>query len=147
MKNTLTENGSVARGVCECSEDGYLQSITERTKIAKQEGGAAYLEDDAWHPVSEDSIVSMNAWALKGGFLASAAEDFVDFLENLKDPMKQEYYLPTAVWNFSKKCGRPLKVVKTGSKWYGVTYREDKDTVVKYIASLIEAGVYPGKGE
>jgi hypothetical protein len=61
--------------------------------------------------------------------------------------MKQEYYLPTAVWNFSKKCGRPLKVVKTGSKWYGVTYKEDKETVEKYIASLIEAGVYPGKGQ
>jgi bifunctional N-acetylglucosamine-1-phosphate-uridyltransferase/glucosamine-1-phosphate-acetyltransferase GlmU-like protein len=148
LKNTLTENGSVARGVCVCTEDGYLASITERTKIAKQEGGgAAYLEDDVWHPVSEDSIVSMNAWALKGGFLASAAEDFVDFLENLKDPMKQEYYLPTAVWNFSKKCGRPLKVVKTGSKWYGVTYKEDKETVEKYIASRIEAGVYPGKGQ
>lgn len=146
LKNTLTENGTVARGVCEVSPEGYLEAINERTKLARQaDGSTAYLEDDVWHPVSEDSIVSMNAWALTEGFLASAAEGFVTFLENLKDPMKQEYYLPTAVWEYSKKCGKPLQVVKTGAKWYGVTYKDDKAVVEEYIASLIAEGKYPGK--
>jgi len=146
LKNTLTENGTVARGVCEVSPEGYLDAINERTKIARQaDGSTAYLEDEVWHPVSEDAIVSMNAWALTEGFLASAAEGFVSFLEDLKDPMKQEYYLPTAVWEYSKKCGKPLQVVKTGAKWYGVTYKDDKAVVEEYIASLIAEGKYPGQ--
>ncbi len=146
LKNTLTENGAVARGVCTCSEDGYLTEINERTKIARQpDGTTAYLENDVWYPVSEDATVSMNAWALTAGFLKAAEEGFVDFLKNLKDPTKQEYYLPTAVCLYSESTGLPLQVKKTGARWYGVTYKEDKETVKAYIASLIEAGVYPGK--
>jgi len=146
LKNTLTENGSVARGVCECNENGILQSITERTKIARgEDGNTAYLENDVWHPVDENSIVSMNAWALTEGFMESCEKGFVDFLQNVTDPLKQEYYLPTAVWNFSKECGKPLCVKKTGARWYGVTYKEDKETVVAYIRSQIDAGVYPDK--
>ena len=148
LKNTLTENGAVARGVCAVSEDGHLTEINERTKIARQaDGSTAYLEDDVWHPVSEDSTVSMNAWALTAGFMKATEEGFVEFLKNLKDPMKQEYYLPTAVCLYSERTGLPLQVKKTGARWYGVTYKQDKEVVEAYIASLIEAGVYPGKGQ
>lgn len=146
LKNTLTENGTVARGVCECSEDGVLLRITERTRIARDENGnTAFFEEDAWHPVSEDSIVSMNAWALTEGFMESCEKGFEAFLQTLSDPLKQEYYLPTAVWQYSMKSGLPLRVIKTGARWYGVTYRQDKETVVRYINEQIEAGIYPGK--
>ena len=146
LKNTLTENGTVARGVCECSEDGLLLDIQERTKIARGEDGrTAYFEDGIWHPVDDTSIVSMNAWALTEGFMQSCEKGFEAFLNNLTDPLKQEYYLPTAVWQYSKESGLPLRVQKTGARWYGVTYRQDKETVVSYIQSQIAAGVYPGK--
>lgn len=145
LKNTLTENGAVARGVCECDENGILQSITERTKIARTDDGAAYFENDAWHPVDENSIVSMNAWALTDGFMEICEKSFETFLQNLTDPLKQEYYLPTAVCDFSAACGKPLLVKKTNSRWYGVTYKEDKQPVVDYIRTQIDAGIYPDK--
>ncbi len=145
LKNTLTENGTVARGVCTYDQNGYLTDICERTKIARQADGVpAYFEDDVWHSLDENSIVSMNAWALTEGFLQSAEQGFREFLLHLTDPLKQEYYLPSAVWQYSRSCGKPLKVEKTQAHWYGVTYREDKKTVVRYIQDQINAGVYPG---
>lgn len=145
LKNTLTENGTVSRGVCDCSADGMLNGIQERTKIGRQpDGSVAYLEDGVWHPLDESCIVSMNAWALTEGFFASAERGFVDFLRSMKDPLKDEYYLPTAVWNYRKETGMPLRVMKTNANWFGMTYREDREAVVAHIRKQIEASVYPG---
>lgn len=146
LKNTLTENGTVARGVVTEDENGMMADIQERTKIGRQEDGStAYLEYGEWHPVDENSIVSMNAWALTEGFFASARRGFKEFLTHIYDPTKVEYYLPTAVRCFMEDTGKPIKVLHTDAKWYGVTYREDKQAVVDYIAECIEKGQYPGK--
>lgn len=144
LRNTMTENGTVSRGVCVCDEKGFLTDIQERTEIGMQpDGSAAYREDGVWHPVDPDCIVSMNAWALDGGFVDSAREGFIHFLRDLKNPMKEEYYLPTAVWNYRRACGKPLRVLRTDERWYGVTYREDRQPLVEYIQKQIENGVYP----
>lgn len=144
LRNTMTEHGTVSRGVCVCDENGFLTDIQERTEIGMQpDGEAAYREDGVWHPVDAGCIVSMNAWALDGGFIESAQEGFADFLRNMKNPQKEEYYLPTAVWNYSRSCGKPLRVLRTNGRWYGVTYREDRQPLVDYIQKQIETGVYP----
>lgn len=144
LRNTMTENGTVSRGICTCDENGFLTDIQERTEIGMQpDGSAAYREDGVWHAVDADGIVSMNAWALDGGFIESAQEGFADFLRNMKNPQKEEYYLPTAVWNYSRSCGKPLRVLRTNGRWYGVTYREDRQPLADYIRKQIETGVYP----
>lgn len=144
LRNTMTEHGTVSRGVCVCDEKGYLTDIQERTEIGMQpDGSAAYREDGTWHPVDPNCIVSMNAWALDGGFIKSAQEGFSEFLRNMTNPLKEEYYLPTAVWNYSHSCGKPLRVLRTDGRWYGVTYREDRQPLVEYIQKQTEAGVYP----
>ena len=144
LRNTMTENGTVSRGVCVCDENGNLLDICERTEIGtRPDGSAAYREDGVWHPLDKDCIVSMNAWALDGGFLRSAEAGFADFLRTLKDPLKQEYYLPTAVWAYRNACGRPLRVLRTGDRWYGVTYREDRPRVVEYLREQTANGAYP----
>lgn len=144
LKNTLTENGTVARGHCEVDEDGILRNITERTKIMRLENGnTAYLEDDEWHDIDENAIVSMNCWGLPGDFFAVAQESFVRFLNAGGDELKKEYYLPTAVMDYLAANKKNAKVLKTTAKWYGVTYKEDRQAVVDYINKSIEDGVYP----
>lgn len=146
LKNTLTENGTVARGVVTVDENGMLADIRERTKIGRAEDGTvAYYENGASFPLKETSVVSMNAWALTEGFFDSAKRGFREFLSSLSDPAKEEYYLPSAVQRFMLDTGKPIRVLRTDAKWYGVTYREDKQAVTDYIAGLIEKGVYPGK--
>lgn len=144
LKNTLTENGTVSRGECFVSEEGLLTNIIERTKIKRLENGnTAYLENDEWIDISEDTIVSMNCWGLPAEFFASAQKAFVDFLNNGGDEMKKEYYLPTAVMQYLADNGKTAKVLKTEAKWFGVTYKEDRETVVNHIRKAIKDGIYP----
>lgn len=144
LRNTMTENGTVSRGICACDENGFLTDIHERTEIGMQpDGGAAYREDGVWHPVDANCIVSMNAWAVDSGFIKSAETDFVSFLQGMKNPQKEEFYLPNAVWSYSHSCGKGLRVLRTNDRWYGVTYREDRQPLVDYIRAQIQAGVYP----
>ena len=147
--NTVTENGSVARGVCAADGDGYLTEITERTRIEKRPGGAAFTEDDGatWTFLPADTIVSMNFWAFTPDFMDRIDEGFADFLEkNLPvNPLKCEYFLPFVVEDQLKAGNAKVKVLKSDDKWYGVTYREDKPTVVAALAALREAGVYDFK--
>jgi len=144
LKNTLTENGTVSRGECTVDENGILTDITERTKIKRLENGqTAYLEGEEWIDVSEDTIVSMNCWGLPSEFFAYAQKGLIDFLQSGGDELKKEYYLPTAVKEYLAASGKTAKVLKTEAKWYGVTYKEDRQTVVDYINKSIEDGVYP----
>lgn len=144
--NTLTENGTVSRGICQADESAFLTSITERTKIrhCADMTGAEYLEGDTWHPLDYTSIASMNFFGFDPTIFECAAAGFEKFLKDPNtDRMKGEYFLPTIVseMRLSGKCD--VKVLPTPDKWHGVTYHEDKDEVVSCIDALIRRGVYP----
>lgn len=147
LKNTLTENGHVARGVCTADENGKLTSIVERTRIEKRTDGPAYTEDEGktWVNLPQDCIVSMNMWGFTASMLTELQERFANFLErNLaKNPLKCEYFLPFVVDELLKEDRAEVTVLKSADRWYGVTYKEDKPVVVKAIRELKEAGLYP----
>ena len=149
LENTLTENGHVARGVCVTDEEGHLLKINERTHIEKHDGGTAYTEDDGktWTMLPEGSTVSMNMWGFSASILKELKDRFPKFLdENLKvNPLKCEYFLPFVVDELLGEKRATVKVLKSMDKWYGVTYKEDKEYVVKSFAKLIEDGVYKEK--
>lgn len=147
LKNTLTENGHVARGVCGMDDEGKLTSIVERTRIEKHADGPAYTEDNGenWISLPGDSIVSMNMWGFTASILTELRERFADFLEeNLeKNPLKCEYFLPFVVDELLKEDKAEVTVLKSADRWYGVTYKEDKPVVVQAIKKLKETGLYP----
>ena len=144
LGNTLTENGSVSRGVCTVNDEGMLESIVETTQIIPDGDTAAYIIDDKKYPLSYDTMVSMNFWGFTPSILDRLAEDFENFLGTISDnPMKKECYLPFSV-DVAMKAGKcQVKAYLTNSKWFGVTYGDDKPKVVKGIRELIDAGVYP----
>ncbi len=148
LKNTVTENGTVARGVCEETADNFLTRVTERTKIEKGEP-PRYTEDDGqtWTELSEDTIVSMNMWGFTRSFLDEAWERFPAFLDKAlaENPAKAEYFLPTVVSQLIDEGKARVKVLRSEDKWYGVTYREDKPTVVSAIAEKTASGLYPDR--
>lgn len=147
LKNTLTEHGHVARGICRTDEQGFLEGIEERTHIEKRGEGAAFTEDDGqtWTQVSMESTVSMNMWGFSKSILDELEAGFTGFLrdELPKNPLKAEYFLPTAVGTLLKEDKASVRVLTSQDKWYGVTYKEDKKMVVDAIASLKREGLYP----
>ena len=145
LKNALTENGSVARGVCEL-QGGNLAKVTERTKIFKRGCDAAYTEDgEHFVPLSGDTVVSMNFWGYQPSMMEELERRFPLFLEERlpKDPVKCEFYLPFATDALIQEGSASVRVLKTDETWYGVTYREDLPTVVDAIAAMRRAGKYP----
>ncbi|HIT05075.1 MAG TPA: nucleotidyltransferase [Candidatus Scybalocola faecipullorum] len=149
LENTLTDNGHVARGVCETDENHYLAGITERTHIEKKDDGTYYTEDDGqtWHKIKEGSIVSMNFWGFSESILKELDDRFSKFLdENLeKNPLKCEYFLPTVVNELLDEGKATVKVLKSADRWYGVTYKEDKAFVMEAIQKFKDSGIYPKK--
>lgn len=148
LKNTLTENGYVSRGVCTANEKGELDNIVERTHIVKTETGAAYTEDDVnYIDISEDSIVSMNLWGFSKSFINEAEISFKNFLDNVVpgNPLKSECYLPGVVDELLKADKATVNILTSNDRWFGVTYKEDKPFVVDSIKKLKEADVYPDK--
>ena len=147
LKNTVTENGHVARGVCVTSADGYLDSVTERTHIEKTETGARFTEDDGatWTDVSGDTVVSMNLWGFTPSFLKETEDRFAAFLDKalVENPLKGEYFLPSVVSQLIAEDKARVKVLHSRDKWYGVTYKEDKPIVVGAIKAMTESGLYP----
>lgn len=147
LSNTLTENGYVSRGICETDAEGYLTGITERTHIENRENGVAYTEDDGvnWTPLSAESIASMNLFGFTASMLNELEAGFPRFLETgLKEnPMKCEYFLPSVVGDLIEQDKATVKVLKSTDRWYGITYKEDKQAVVDAIKRLKEEGVYP----
>ena len=147
IENTLTENGSVSRGVCAADDSGYLVSIDERVRIEPREGGAAWTEDDgaSWHFIPAGAPVSMNLWAFRPGIVPAFREGFEAFLrETMPDnPMKAEYYLPNVPKaEIATGHGR-VRVLSTSERWYGMTYRADIAAVQEAIAGMKARGVYP----
>ena len=145
LKNTVTENGSVARGVCQV-EDGCLTDVVERTKIFKDGENGKYTEDGVtFYPLSGETPVSMNCWAFSNSMLQQLADDFPAWLdENLpKNPEKCEFFLPFVVNDMIKAGKGKVKVLRCGEAWYGVTYKEDMDSVVSAIRNMRAQGLYP----
>lgn len=149
LENTLTENGHVARGVCEMDEQGYLTGLKERTRIEKKACGTAYTEDDGmtWNVIPQGSTVSMNMWGFTASILKELKERFPAFLEKglQENPLKCEYFLPDVVGNLVKEGKASVAVLKSLDRWYGVTYKEDKEAVMAAIRGLKDAGCYPEK--
>ena len=140
LKNTLTENGTVARGVC-VTKDGYLESVTERTQINSD---CCFTEDDGknWEALSPETLVSMNLWGFKPDVFGYIEKGFVEFLSENINEAKKEYYLPFVVTELIETGTKSIKVLAAEDKWYGVTYKEDKPQVVAAIEKLITAGYY-----
>ena len=145
LRNAMTDNGYVARGVCEI-ENNYLTGVTERTHIEKRGDDAAYTEDGTHYvPLSGSTVVSMNFWGFTPRILAELEQRFPKFLDkNLPvNPEKCEFFLPTVANAQIHEGLGSVRVLHTDEAWYGVTYREDLPSVQAAIAALHEAGVYP----
>ena len=143
LDNTLTENGTVSRGECKLDANGYLINVTERTKLRRDGDMAAYEEDGVWHRIPKDTVVSMNCIGFTPAVFEHIEKGFKQFLSDMSDPMKSEYYIPTAIKEMMKNNVADMKVYSTDAVWYGVTYHEDKEHVQSSIRKMIADGVYP----
>ena len=143
--NTLSENGSVARGVCATDANGLLTDVVERTKIEKKNGTIVFTEDDIDTPLDPHTPVSMNMWGFTPEYFDYSEEGFRAFLNAHGQEIKAEFYIPTLVNDLISAGKATCKVLDTPSKWFGVTYAADRDQVVAKIQQLIDEGVYPQK--
>ena len=146
LRNTLSDNGTVTRGVCTLDGDGSLKEVTETYEIRMEADGSMKAQDEQGNPVqvNPDQHVSMNMWGLPAAFLKELEKGFPEFLENLKEgDIKSEYLLPKIIDKLVKAGKARVEVLETRDKWFGVTYKEDKETVVEAIRSLIAEGAYP----
>jgi NDP-sugar pyrophosphorylase family protein len=147
LQNTVTDNGSVARGVCVTDSEGYLATVTERTRIEKYEGGIHFTTDDGatWTDLAPDTTVSMNLWGFTPSFVQAANDGFAAFLDAAleSNPLKGEYFLPTVVSQLIDADKARVKVLTSADKWYGVTYKEDKPVVMQAVADKAAEGLYP----
>ena len=146
LGNTLSENGGVTRGICTVDESGHLVDIVETSNIEKTADGAAVREGESLREVDVHAPVSMNMWGLHPDFFKILEEGFEEFLEHqVPENPKAEYLLPTIVGGLLQNHKIDLKVLNSRDKWFGVTYKEDKDAVVASVRALVEQGVYPEK--
>lgn len=144
IENTITENGHVARGVCKI-ENGYMTDIVERTKIMRRDGKIMFTEDDEnWSEISEGTPVSMNLWGFTPEIITEIENRFASFLkENAHNVLKCEFYIPLIVDSLVKEGKAKVKALTTPEKWYGVTYKEDKQSVKDALKEKSEQGLYP----
>lgn len=144
LRNTLSEHGHVARGVCEVTAQGVLKRVVERTNIEKTASGARYAEaNGGWTDLTGSEVVSMNMWGLTPSLFAHLQREFPLFLEKSATNPKAEYFLPTVVDGLVGAGKASVKVLATPEHWFGVTYPDDKAVVVEGIRRLVEQGVYP----
>lgn len=143
LERTLTEHGTVSRGICRLGEDGTLDSIVERKRVARRDGRIAYTEDgETWLPVADGAIASMNMWGFAPGILVDLRERFVSFLEDDPAP-DEEFFIPSVVGELLAEGRVRVRVLRSRDPWFGVTYREDLPRTREAIADLVEAGAYP----
>lgn len=145
LKNTLTDNGHVARGICTLGANDSLKTVTEMTHLERNKSGIVQnTEDDIATDIDENSIVSMNFWGFTPEIFPAIQNGFHDFYsKNINNLDKAEYFLPFVVDDLVKASACDVKVLSTNSKWYGVTYHDDKATLVEFMQQLIKDGVYP----
>ena len=144
LKNTLSENGAVTRGICETNAEEYLTAVHETSNIVKTADGAAVDNDGEKTAIDPESYVSMNMWGLTPEFVQILDDGFKEFFETMgdKDVLKAEYLLPIYIDELLQAGKVSVKVLDSHDKWFGVTYKEDKDYVVESFGKLIDAGVY-----
>lgn len=147
VENTLTENGHVSRGVCEISEDGYLTKVTERTQIQWHDDKIAFTEDSGatWQELERGTMVSMNFWGFTPSMMKEMEARFPAFLDKTleENPLKGEYFLPGVVDTLIQEGKAEVKVLRSADRWYGVTYKEDKQGVVDALQAMKDKGEYP----
>jgi hypothetical protein len=144
LRNTLSEHGHVARGVCEVTRSGYLQGIRELTHIEMLPDGVKYLDEhDKWAALAADSPVSMNFWGFTLGLFGELEERFPRFLARNMDNPKSEFLLPTLVGDLVREKRARVKVLPTDERWFGVTYQADRPRVQEAVRALIAQGRYP----
>ncbi|MCQ2975221.1 MAG: nucleotidyltransferase [Bacteroidales bacterium] len=143
VTNTLSEYGTVSRGVCNTDNDGNLTNVVERTKIIRENGQIVYIEDDQKTPIADNTPVSMNFWGFTPSFFEYLKRDFKEFLKDNISKPKAEFLIPTVVDNLIKSGTVTTKVLTCNAKWFGVTYKEDRPIVVQKFADLTQAGEYP----
>ncbi len=143
LDNTLSEHGTVSRGVCETDANNHLQNIIERTKIGYLDGKVVYYEGDNTTELTGKEPVSMNFWAFKNSFFSALEQGFLAFLEEKGTEMKSEFYFNALVDKMIKAGKVTTSVLSSDAKWFGVTYQEDKPIVQKSLQTLIDNGVYP----
>ena len=143
LHNTLSESGSVARGVCETDDKGYLTSVVERTQVERVDGVIKFKEGETWTEVGENTPVSMNMWGFTPDYFGYSDKYFVDFLEKNQENLKSEYFIPLVVDHLITTNTADVKVLDTPSKWFGVTYAEDRPGVVAKLQNLVDKGEYP----
>lgn len=144
--NTLSESGAVARGVSATDEEGYLTTVVERTHIERIDGKVQYKDETGtFVTISDNTPVSMNMWGFTPDYFDYSEKDFIEFLKNNTDNLKGEYFIPLMVNKLIQDKTVKLKVLDTPSKWFGVTYADDREAVVAKINALIAAGEYPEK--
>ena len=146
--NTLSESGTVSRGICGTDENRMLTSVVERTKIQRMDGEVKYIDDNGeWTATPENTPVSMNFWGFTPDYFEYSADLFVQFLsdpQNMEN-LKSEFFIPFVVDKLIAEGTATVEVLDTTSKWFGVTYPEDRPSVVEKIKELVTAGVYPNK--
>lgn len=146
--NTLSENGTVSRGICTTNTEKLLVDVVERTKIERREGKVQYIDDEGkWVVTDDDTPVSMNVWGFTPDYFEYSESYFKDFLNDPKnlENKKSEFFIPLMVNKLIKDGTATVKVLDTTSSWFGVTYPEDRENVVTKIQSLVKAGIYPNK--
>ena len=144
--NTLSESGTVARGVCETDADGYLTTVVERTAIERIDGKVSFTDENGkLVTIADNTPVSMNMWGFTPDYFQYSEDFFVDFLKENMSNLKSEFFIPLMVNKLIVEGTARVKVLDTTSKWFGVTYAEDRQGVVDKIQALIDAGEYPAK--
>ncbi len=143
IHNTLSESGSVARGVCATDENEYLTSVVERTHVERVDGVIKFKEGEEWTELGENTPVSMNMWGFTPDYFEYSEKYFVDFLQKNQENLKSEYFIPLMVDHLITTNTADVKVLDTPSKWFGVTYAEDRPGVVAKLQNLVDKGEYP----
>lgn len=146
LENAVTENGHVSRGICTIDEKGYLSDIVERTMIQEVDGAICFSEDEGetWTKLERGTTVSMNFWGYSAGMMDELVKGFPEFLDDC-DPLKGEYLIPKVTDDLIKSGKASVKVLKTDDRWYGVTYRDDREQVKNALESMKDKGLYPDK--
>ena len=143
VANTLSENGSVSRGVCTTDENGYLTDVVERTKIVPQGETIVFIEDDVCTPLEPNTPVSMNMWGFTPEYFQYSEEAFIQFLAQNGQEMKAEFYIPYAIDCIIKEGIGKCELLSTPSRWFGVTFKEDRPGVVAKFQEFADNGIYP----
>ena len=146
LRNTLSDHGPVARGICREDAEGCLVDVVERTKIEREGAEARFLDEKgAWQPIPGDAATSMNLWGFTPAIFPLLEEEFARFLGESGGDPKAEFYIPTPVQRLIAAKRLRVRVLRSGAPWFGITYRDDKPRVVESIRRLVEQGAYPAR--